>query len=540
MPPESIRRLIVAARRRMVMARALQWSVAAVAMVATGGALLLGLARSRVMPWAEEAVLVAAGVAVVAAVVASLVTRPSDRAAALAVDQRLHGRDQLSTTLELIQRPHHTDLEQRQIGRSTAWAEGRSLEGFGSVLPGRRLVGLAVLGVAASLLLAIPSSPADAEQQQRAQISAVVDDAAAELEAAAEEAATEETAETLRRAAEELRRAESLDEAVQRLGDTRQQLAELDDPQALPLKTALEGLDERLRQDPVGAGDDALSQLSDLRDTAASLSAEERAAAAASLEELAGQLDASAPDLARALAGAAEALASAGDPSAALDRALDEMVAAGDRVASAEDLADARAAVRSTQQDLADARDRQAREGDGDGQGQGDGDGDGQGQGQGNGDGQGQGEGQGQGQGQGQGTGTGTGQGQGQGQGGGGGGSGSGANNPNPVSGGTGTGNGVFPGQGDNDVVRDPERGEVLDPAGYQRGAEERVDFSTSDPTGEVQGRTTGDGLRNVPLVPYTERIAEYRDQALDALDRMSIPGNLQDIVRDYFTELGS
>jgi hypothetical protein len=108
------------------------------------------------------------------------------------------------------------------------------------------------------------------------------------------------------------------------------------------------------------------------------------------------------------------------------------------------------------------------------------------------------------------------------------------------VNGGTGTGNGVFPGQGDNDVVREPERGEVLDPAGFQRGAQERVDFSTSDPTGEVQGRTTGDGLRNVPLVPYTERIAEYRNQALDALDRMSVPGSLQDIVRDYFTELGS
>jgi hypothetical protein len=47
-----------------------------------------------------------------------------------------------------------------------------------------------------------------------------------------------------------------------------------------------------------------------------------------------------------------------------------------------------------------------------------------------------------------------------------------------------------------------------------------------------------GEGIRNVPLAPYTERFAEYQSAALEALDRLTVPPALRDLVRTYFTEL--
>ena len=93
-------------------------------------------------------------------------------------------------------------------------------------------------------------------------------------------------------------------------------------------------------------------------------------------------------------------------------------------------------------------------------------------------------------------------------------------------------------GQGDNDHVADPSRGAIFDPPPGAAGEEERVDFDTSDPSGQVRGRTIGEGLENTPLVPYADRFAEYQQQALDALDRMAVPPSMQDLVRIYFTEL--
>ena len=116
---------------------------------------------------------------------------------------------------------------------------------------------------------------------------------------------------------------------------------------------------------------------------------------------------------------------------------------------------------------------------------------------------------------------------------------GSGANNQNPVAGGVGGTNNLGIGSGDNDVVRDPTRAQVFDPFGFEQGDEERVDFNASDPTGQVKGKALGEGIQNVPLTPYVDRYAEYRQSALGALDRMSVPGHLQDVVRNYFTELG-
>jgi hypothetical protein len=500
--------------------------VAAVGSAAAFAALLLGLARFVILPWAEPFAVGLTVAAVVGVVAVTLWRRPATLRTALEVDQRLGGRDQISTAVELLGHSQRSTFEERQIQRAASWAEARDLAGFGSLLPNRTLIWLSAVAVAAAFALAIPASSADAKQAQREEIQDILDASAQELEAEAEDLADEELAERLREAAEELRRAEDLDDALNQLGDARQELARLDDPEALPLNTALRGLDERLRQEPIGEGDDAASQLEDLKDRLDSLSDTERAAAADQLTELADELGASAPGIADALADIANGLEGIGDPAEAIDGALQEIAEAGDRVARAGDLSDARGAVRDVQQNVADARNAQGQPGDG--QGQGDGQGDGQGQGQGQGDGQGQGQGQGQG----------DGQGQGQGQGGGGGGSGQGADNPNPVDGGVGGPNNQGQGTGDNDVVRDPNRATVFDPLDFDRGDETRIDFNTADPSGEVQGSTQGEGLQNLPLVPFTDRYADYQLQALDALDRMSIPGSLQDIVRNYFTEL--
>jgi hypothetical protein len=86
--------------------------------------------------------------------------------------------------------------------------------------------------------------------------------------------------------------------------------------------------------------------------------------------------------------------------------------------------------------------------------------------------------------------------------------------------------------------VADPSRGVIFDPPPAAVGEEERVDFDTSDPTGQVRGRTIGEGLLNAPLVPYADRFLDYQRQALDALDRMIVPPSMQDLVRIYFTEL--
>lgn len=515
MLPESITRLIALARRRLMTMDLLRRLAAAVGVVAAAGALLLGIARQVVITWAEPAVVVAGIVVVLGVVAFTLARPPTATVAALEIDQRLDGKDQVSTALELVRRDPPSDMERRQISRSASWAESRSMEGFGSVAPSRRLVVLGVVALVAAFALAVPASSADAKQAEREEIADTLDAIASQLETEAEQLHDKEVADALRETAEKLRDAEDLDDAVERLGDARQDLAEQRDAEALALKTALSGLDERLRQNPIGEGDDAASQLQDLRDSASGLTEAERAARAAALADLAEQLGAAAPDLAGALQDVADALEGGGDPAQAIDGALGELGDAAARVGRAGDLANAGAAVRDAQNAAAGARDAR---GGGDGDGSGDGSGSGTGSG----------------------TGTGTGTGSGTGSGGGGGGSGTGADNPDPVDGGIGGPNQLQPGQGDNDIVRDPVRSNVLDPVGFERGDEHRIDFDTLDPTGSVRGRAQGEGVENLPLVPYTDRFAEYQRQALGALDRMAIAGSLQDIVRDYFTELGT
>ncbi|NNF68734.1 MAG: hypothetical protein HKN01_03100, partial [Acidimicrobiia bacterium] len=221
--PEPITRIIARARRRLQGMYLWRRVIAVVGIVATFGALLLGIARRVIMPWAEPAVIVAVIGAVLVVFAWTLIRPPSRRRIALEVDQRLGGRDQISTAVELSERERRSAIENRQISRAASWAEARSLDGFGKLLPGWRVIALSVLAVGAAIALAVPASPADAALEDRQEIEEILDAQAVILEEAAEEAATEDIAERLREAAEELREAGSLDEAERLLGDTRQE-----------------------------------------------------------------------------------------------------------------------------------------------------------------------------------------------------------------------------------------------------------------------------------------------------------------------------
>ena len=70
-----------------------------------------------------------------------------------------------------------------------------------------------------------------------------------------------EVADELEALAEELRAAESIEEALQLLGDAREELLAALDPGALAKKTALAGLEQSLAADPLAPGENAADQL---------------------------------------------------------------------------------------------------------------------------------------------------------------------------------------------------------------------------------------------------------------------------------------
>ncbi len=165
------------------------------------------------------------------------------------------------------------------------------------------------------------------------------------------------------------------------------------------------------------------------------------------------------------------------------------------------------------------------------------------GNGQGSGERQGQGSGEGQGQGSGEGQGQGTGQGQGSGQGTGNGtGSGVGNGTTNQGSGQVGSGTTGQSGnnqQGDKNAqtvyeqIYAPERlgdgGDITNVPGQNSGQGDTI----SEDDGRGVGSLAG-------FIPYKEAFQEYRNEAMNSMDRRVLPPSIQDMVREYFDALGN
>ncbi|UTR12619.1 hypothetical protein MM300_10260 [Evansella sp. LMS18] len=119
----------------------------------------------------------------------------------------------------------------------------------------------------------------------------------------------------------------------------------------------------------------------------------------------------------------------------------------------------------------------------------------------------------------GQGSGSGPGQGQGQGGGSGSGGSGSGAG-----------GRGAGSGQGPRELVTVPERISGQENVEGDQG-------ETGSGSGERYESETAPVLKGT-VRPYREVIGEYEANYRESVDRMQLPGYLEGVVRDYFSEL--
>jgi hypothetical protein len=492
----------------LTVGRVLLAVVVAAAVGGTVSSVVLAIARWRVVTWAEPfALALVAGLMVVGAA-AALLRRPGIRRVAIEIDNRLESRDLIATALELSGGPELSDEELIQIRRSAAWSTGRSVRELGPIAPDRRISLIALLVLAAALALALVPSTADVAQARQEATRQVIAEQADQLEETISQLPPEEAAQLLE-LLDELRDAETFEQALADITEARQLLAESQDHDTIARRTAQAGVERTL----AGEGADGASageQLAALAEQLGEMDDFERESLADGLEQAAQDTAGIEPDLSEALQDAATSIR-LGQGADELGAASEAAAAAASALQAAEGVDQAQAQLRDAQQALADAAAQQA-----------------VGEGQGQGEGQAQGEGQGQGQGQGQG----------EGQGGAGGGGGSGANNQGQAPSGTGSGSDVpRGGENDPDPVVGPLRGSIADVAAVDSADQVRVDMEGNE-VGDIAGQVAGEGLRNLPLVPYSHQFAVYEQQALDALETLSIPPSLSDVIRDYYKEL--
>jgi hypothetical protein len=393
-----------------------------------------------------------------------------------------------------------------------------------------RQVGLAaVLALVVALLPQLGSTPAlssgladalEAEAEEVEKIAEAVTESDVE--------GAEEIVAELERLAEELRQAETLEQALQALNHTDQRLDAGLDPRFLAQKAAVQGLARDLSLRPLvpDAPVDAVSQLEQLADSLAELSEPELRALEERLGDLAASQAAGNPTLSDQLARSAESIR-AGDLAAA---------AQGLREAAASQrsgLSGARGqqAITETQRALAGVQSRLAGAGSEQGQDQAPGEG---AQGEGQDPGQGEGQGQGQGQGEGQGSGGQIGQ------------TASPSGQISGVQPGAGGASGqggpgsVGPGAGDG-YETEVQTSTVYDP--IDRGVLSdliRVGIDGGIGEGAVVGRGEAPTQTGQSVVPYAQVLPEYLNQAADALSALQLPPSMRGIVQSYFEHLAA
>lgn len=460
--------------------------------------------------------------------------------AARAAELGLGAHDALTTALEFTDDADamHRLIQERadRLADESAAREAIPIRADGSRL--RQLALAGMLALVIGLLPPLGSAPALSSD-----LDAALDEEADRLETIAE--AVEETdvdtsdeiAEELRSLSQELRKAETLEQALQSIEDAESRLGAQVDPDFLSQKAAVQGLARDLALRPLAedAPLDAASQFSELAESLGSLSEPEQAALADRLSDLAESQSAGNAELSNQLSQAARAIEE-GDMEAAA-RALEQAAA---EQQSGLDGARGQQALTETQRALEGTRTRLSEGGAGQqGQGpqgedrQGDGEGQGQGSGQGEGSGEGQGEGQGQGQGQGQGAGQGS----------------------DPAGGG-GEITGVAP--GDGGASGQGQQGNVGAGDGQDHGTEVetanvfspldegslsdlvQVDIEGGAGEGDVIGEAEGPTARGESVVPYAQVLPEYLNQAADALGELQLPPSMRGIVQAYFDLLAS
>jgi len=260
--PDSVDILVRLARRRLLAMSMSNLVLTLLGAAAALAALLVGIARYLVMPWAEPLAAGLLGGGVLAGLVVAILKRPSRMATAIRVDRRLGGFDRVSTAMELSAKNALNEHEFRQLAAADRWSEKRDLTGFDRVWPRGPLPALVVLGLLATAFLSFVPAPSDVALAERRATEELIEDEADRLEQLAEES-PEDVADQLRVLAERLRHAETLEQALTELGEARQELAEQAEPSDLPRKTALAGLEQRLRQDPLAQGAGAAEQALD-------------------------------------------------------------------------------------------------------------------------------------------------------------------------------------------------------------------------------------------------------------------------------------
>lgn len=455
--------------------------------------------------------------------------------ASRAAERGLGARDAFTTALEFTDPDDgvHLVIQTRADRLAT---ESRASDAIPITADRTNLRQLGMAGALALVIGLLPplgSTPAlssdldaalDAEAEQIERLAEAVGESEVET--------SEDIVSELERLAQELRQAESLEQALESLENAERRLGEQVDPGFLSQKAAVQGLARDLALRPLteDAPLDAASQFEELANSIGSLSEPEQAALEDRLSDLAESQSAGNAALSSQLSEAARALAE-GDLE---DAASSLQQAAADQQTGLDD-ARGQQALTETQRALEGTRSRLSGDGTGQGQGeQNEGDGEGEGQDQGQGEGQGQGQGEGEGQG-------GQGEGQGAGQGG-------------QPAGGGGEITGVAP--GDGSAAGQGDQGNVGAGTGEDHGTEVEtanvfspidegalsdllqvgIDGGSGD--GDVIGRAEAPTARGQSVVPYAQVLPEYLNQAADALGELQLPPSMRGIVQTYFDQL--
>ncbi len=463
---------------------------------------------------------ISAGVFVIALVIGSVGLRITDWDASRAAERGLGAHDALTTALEF----HDVDVGVHQLIQERAdriAADSRPAMAIPFSTDRARLRQFAMTGALALLVAVLP--PLGSSPALSSDVAAAIEAEAGQIEEIAEAVAqadvetSDEIVDELQRLAEELRRAETLDEAIQALANAETRLGSQIDPGFLSQKAAVQGLARDLALRPLtnGAPLDAASQLEQLAEELDSLSPQELAALQDRLEDLAGSQTAGNSSLSTQLSEAARAIGS-GDLSSA-SSSLQE-AAAGQQ--SGFDGARGQQALTEAQRALEGARARLSGSGQDGGE-------------------SGQGQGQGQDEGQGQGQGPGAGEGQGQAQGGQAGGAASGE-----ISG-VAPGSGDASGQGGQGTVgagasegygTEVETASIFDP--IDRGNVSdlvQVGIDGGSAEGQVVGRADAATQNGQSVVPYAQVLPQYLNEAADALGEIRLPPAMRGIVQNYF-----